>query len=74
MVSLEVCVQHNECTILKAENTELLMNKVTCSDGNNDNPEFLYYMNEGVYGPFNQKLLGNTIAAPSVHKVSRSPL
>uniref|UniRef100_A0A8C6TNK9 Antizyme inhibitor 1b n=1 Tax=Neogobius melanostomus TaxID=47308 RepID=A0A8C6TNK9_9GOBI len=45
----------------------------TCpwDDGNNDNTEFLYYMNEGVYGPFSQKLLGNTIAAPSVHKVSR---
>uniref|UniRef100_A0A3Q4BU58 Orn/DAP/Arg decarboxylase 2 N-terminal domain-containing protein n=1 Tax=Mola mola TaxID=94237 RepID=A0A3Q4BU58_MOLML len=30
--------------------------------------EFLYYMNEGVYGPFNCKLLGNSITAPSVHK------
>uniref|UniRef100_A0A3Q0RVD5 Antizyme inhibitor 1b n=1 Tax=Amphilophus citrinellus TaxID=61819 RepID=A0A3Q0RVD5_AMPCI len=33
--------------------------------------EFLYYMNKGVYGPFDRKLLGNSIAAPSVHKVSR---
>ncbi|XP_030003363.1 antizyme inhibitor 1b [Sphaeramia orbicularis] len=37
-------------------------------DENNENAEFLYYMNEGVYGPFNLKLLGNSIAAPSVHK------
>nr|XP_046273666.1 antizyme inhibitor 1b [Scatophagus argus] len=35
---------------------------------NNEDTEFLYYMNEGVYGPFNCKLLGNSIAAPSVHK------
>ncbi|KAM9340057.1 antizyme inhibitor 1b [Symphorus nematophorus] len=35
---------------------------------NNEDTEFLYYMNEGVYGPFNRKLLGNSIAAPSVHK------
>uniref|UniRef100_A0A3B3ZC12 Orn/DAP/Arg decarboxylase 2 N-terminal domain-containing protein n=1 Tax=Periophthalmus magnuspinnatus TaxID=409849 RepID=A0A3B3ZC12_9GOBI len=32
--------------------------------------EFLYYMNEGVYGSFSPKLLGNTIAAPTVHKHS----
>uniref|UniRef100_A0A3Q2WCY5 Antizyme inhibitor 1b n=1 Tax=Haplochromis burtoni TaxID=8153 RepID=A0A3Q2WCY5_HAPBU len=32
--------------------------------------EFLYYMNEGVYGPFGRKLLGNSIPAPSVHKVT----
>ncbi|KAJ0055038.1 hypothetical protein NL108_008771, partial [Boleophthalmus pectinirostris] len=37
---------------------------------NNDNTEFLYYMNEGVYGSFSPKLLGNTIAAPTVHKHS----
>ncbi|XP_034016050.1 antizyme inhibitor 1b isoform X2 [Thalassophryne amazonica] len=30
--------------------------------------EFLYYMKEGVYGPFSRKLLGNAIGAPSVHK------
>ncbi|XP_068431278.1 antizyme inhibitor 1b isoform X1 [Clinocottus analis] len=36
--------------------------------GNNEDAEFLYYMNEGVYGPFSRKLLGNCIAAPSVHK------
>ncbi|XP_041665110.1 antizyme inhibitor 1b [Cheilinus undulatus] len=35
---------------------------------NNEDAEFLYYMNEGVYGPFSRKLLGNTITAPSVHK------
>lgn len=35
---------------------------------NNEDTEFLYYMNEGVYGPFSHKLLGNAIAAPSVHK------
>ncbi|XP_037549397.1 antizyme inhibitor 1b [Nematolebias whitei] len=34
----------------------------------NEDMEFLYYMNEGVYGSFNHKLLGNTITAPSVHK------
>ncbi|XP_035537065.1 antizyme inhibitor 1b [Morone saxatilis] len=35
---------------------------------NNEDTEFLYYMNEGVYGPFSRKLLGNSIPAPSVHK------
>ncbi|CAL8296960.1 unnamed protein product [Lota lota] len=30
--------------------------------------EFQYYINEGVYGSFRRKLLGNTIPAPSVHK------
>lgn len=35
---------------------------------NNEDTEFLYHMNEGVYGPFSCKLLGNSIAAPSVHK------
>ncbi|CAJ1083523.1 antizyme inhibitor 1b [Xyrichtys novacula] len=35
---------------------------------NNEDTEFLYHMNEGVYGPFSRKLLGNTIAAPSAHK------
>ncbi|XP_040909329.1 antizyme inhibitor 1b [Toxotes jaculatrix] len=35
---------------------------------NNEDTEFLYYMNEGVYGPFSRKLLGNSVAAPSVHK------
>lgn len=39
---------------------------------NNEGTEFLYYMNEGVYGPFSCKLLENSISAPSVHKVSRS--
>nr|XP_020462519.1 antizyme inhibitor 1-like [Monopterus albus] len=49
-------------------------NVVTCHwDGldegeNNEDREFQYYMNEGVYGPFSRKLLGNTISAPSVHK------
>ncbi|KAF3707462.1 Antizyme inhibitor 1 [Channa argus] len=47
---------------------------VTCQwdslaqDEKNDNTEFLYYMNEGVYGPFSCKLLGKSITAPSVHK------
>lgn len=40
---------------------------------NNEDTDFLYHMNEGVYGPFSRKLLGNSIAAPSVHKVSRPP-
>ncbi|XP_054620408.1 antizyme inhibitor 1b isoform X2 [Dunckerocampus dactyliophorus] len=35
---------------------------------NSDDTEFLYYMNEGVYGPFGIKLLGSAVAAPSVHK------
>ncbi|XP_040900042.1 antizyme inhibitor 1-like [Toxotes jaculatrix] len=34
----------------------------------NDEPEFQYYMNEGVYGSFASKLTETTIAAPSVHK------
>ncbi|XP_070777711.1 antizyme inhibitor 1b [Enoplosus armatus] len=38
------------------------------AQGDNEDTEFLYYMNEGVYGPFNRKLLGNSIATPSVHK------
>ncbi|XP_071757628.1 antizyme inhibitor 1b [Centroberyx gerrardi] len=33
-----------------------------------EEPEFLYYMNEGVYGSFSRKLLGSNIPAPSVHK------
>ncbi|XP_041867853.1 antizyme inhibitor 1b [Melanotaenia boesemani] len=41
----------------------------TLSQGEkNEDTECLYYMNEGVYGPFSHKLLGNIIAAPSVHK------
>lgn len=32
------------------------------------NAEFLYYINEGVYGSFSCKLLGNTIPVPTVHK------
>ncbi|XP_051992371.1 antizyme inhibitor 1b [Xyrauchen texanus] len=36
----------------------------------NDEPEFLYYMNDGVYGSFVGKLFGNVITAPSVHKMS----
>ncbi|XP_075873443.1 antizyme inhibitor 1b isoform X1 [Nelusetta ayraudi] len=35
---------------------------------NNEDTEFLYHMNEGVYGPFSCKLLGNSVATPSVHK------
>ncbi|XP_068179281.1 antizyme inhibitor 1-like [Antennarius striatus] len=33
-----------------------------------DEPEFQYYMNEGVYGSFSGKLSEMLIAAPSVHK------
>ncbi|KAL4629963.1 antizyme inhibitor 1b-like [Arapaima gigas] len=32
--------------------------------------EFLYYMNDGVYGSFASRLLDQTIPAPSVHKAS----
>uniref|UniRef100_A0A3Q3WZQ7 Orn/DAP/Arg decarboxylase 2 N-terminal domain-containing protein n=1 Tax=Mola mola TaxID=94237 RepID=A0A3Q3WZQ7_MOLML len=38
----------------------------------NDEPEFQYYINEGVYGSFACKLSEALIAAPSVHKVSPS--
>ncbi|KAM3872927.1 antizyme inhibitor 1-like [Diretmus argenteus] len=34
----------------------------------NDEPEFQYYMNEGVYGSFASKLTETVIPAPSVHK------
>lgn len=36
----------------------------------NDEPEFQYYMNEGVYGSFSSKLTETLIAIPSVHKNS----
>lgn len=36
----------------------------------NDEPEFQYYMSEGVYGSFASKLSETLIAAPAVHKVS----
>lgn len=36
----------------------------------NDEPEFQYYMNEGVYGSFSSKLTETLIAVPSVHKNS----
>ncbi len=36
----------------------------------NDVPEFVYYMNDGVYGSFMGKLFGNVITTPSVHKVN----
>ncbi|XP_052388638.1 antizyme inhibitor 1-like [Carassius gibelio] len=32
--------------------------------------EFVYYMNDGVYGSFMGKLFGNVITTPSVHKMS----
>lgn len=38
----------------------------------NEDTEFLYYMNEGVYGSFSHKLLGNIITTPLVHKVSKA--
>ncbi|KAJ8290967.1 hypothetical protein GJAV_G00019750 [Gymnothorax javanicus] len=41
-----------------------LLDKLTL----NDEPRFLYYMNDGVYGSFASKLLDNIISAPSVHK------
>ncbi|MED6275164.1 hypothetical protein CHARACLAT_023732 [Characodon lateralis] len=34
----------------------------------NEDTEFLYYMNEGVYGSFSHKLLGSSITIPSAHK------
>lgn len=37
----------------------------------NDVPEFVYYMNDGVYGSFMGKLFGKVIATPSVHKVNK---
>ncbi|KAK5922790.1 hypothetical protein CgunFtcFv8_020025 [Champsocephalus gunnari] len=40
----------------------------------NDEPEFQYYMNEGVYGSFASKLCETLIPAPSVHKVGTPPL
>lgn len=40
-----------------------------CWEGEkNEDTEFLYYMNEGVYGSFSHKLLGNIITNPSVRK------
>ncbi|XP_076158420.1 antizyme inhibitor 1b [Alosa pseudoharengus] len=39
----------------------------------NDEPEFLYYMSEGVYGSFVGKLLGGPVPHPSVHKTSMAP-
>ncbi|CAG5913133.1 unnamed protein product [Menidia menidia] len=42
-------------------------------DEKNGDTEFLYYMNEGVYGPFSRKLLGHGISVPSVHKPSLCP-
>lgn len=41
-----------------------LMDKLTP----NDEPEFLYYMSDGVYGSFASKLLDQAIPAPSVRK------
>ncbi|KAM9384312.1 antizyme inhibitor 1b [Pholidichthys leucotaenia] len=35
---------------------------------NSEDTEYLYYISEGVYGPFSHKLMGNTIAVPSVLK------
>ncbi|MCI4391922.1 hypothetical protein PGIGA_G00140120 [Pangasianodon gigas] len=37
-----------------------------------DDPEFLYYLSDGVFGSFVGKLLGNTIPSPTVHKTSLS--
>lgn len=43
----------------------LLSSELTLSD----DPEFLYYLSDGVFGSFVGKLLGNIIPSPSVHKV-----
>ncbi|XP_021412241.2 antizyme inhibitor 1 [Oncorhynchus mykiss] len=42
----------------------------------NDEPEFLYYMNDGVYGSFTSKLADNVIPAPALPKsgVSEEPV
>lgn len=64
-------------TLSAARTTWFMFNFITkCLNAGekNEDTEFLYYMNEGVYGSFNHKLLGNTISAPSVHKVSRCKL
>lgn len=37
-----------------------------------DDPEFLYYLSDGVFGSFVGKLLGNIIPSPTVHKMSLS--
>ncbi|XP_028835592.1 antizyme inhibitor 1a isoform X1 [Denticeps clupeoides] len=34
----------------------------------NDEPEFMYYMNDGVYGSFAYKLLEESVPAPTLHK------
>ncbi|XP_076864700.1 antizyme inhibitor 1b [Brachyhypopomus gauderio] len=47
-----------------------LHGKALAKLSSNDEPEFLYYLNEGVYGSFVGKLLGNTIPSPTVHKIS----
>ncbi|KAL7840351.1 hypothetical protein AOLI_G00256740 [Acnodon oligacanthus] len=38
----------------------------------NDEPEFLYYMNDGVFGSFAYKLLEESVPTPSLHKVKSS--
>ncbi|KAI5615916.1 antizyme inhibitor 1b, partial [Silurus asotus] len=37
-----------------------------------DDPKFLYYLSDGVFGSFVGKLLGNIIPSPTVHKMSLS--
>ncbi|XP_061786923.2 antizyme inhibitor 1-like [Nerophis lumbriciformis] len=46
----------------------LAVNVIAKEAAPGEHKEFLYHMSEGVYGPFAIKLLGNAIAAPSVHK------
>ncbi|MGH0133672.1 UNVERIFIED_CONTAM: hypothetical protein FKN15_056434 [Acipenser sinensis] len=53
----------------------IIAKKVVARDQNkelepspNDEPAYMYYMNDGVYGSFASKLTDNTIAVPSVHK------
>ncbi|XP_026862139.1 antizyme inhibitor 1b isoform X1 [Electrophorus electricus] len=45
-----------------------LHGKAVAERTSTDEPEFLYYLNEGVYGSFVGKLLGNTVPSPTVHK------
>ncbi|MGH0131133.1 UNVERIFIED_CONTAM: hypothetical protein FKN15_034171 [Acipenser sinensis] len=53
----------------------IIAKKVVARDQNkelepspNDEPAYMYYMNDGIYGSFASKLTDNTIAVPSVHK------
>lgn len=43
----------------------------TDEPSSHDEPEFQYYMNQGVYGSFASKLTEMHIASPSAHKVNQ---